>query len=394
MGWRLSLRTPARLLLLLSATSLTYFSKVALSQCDANGNILQYPWAIACLHTVGLSLCTLPAIFRYFMAAMRAGRAVIATSDLELTDPLDPTRFATAFDYTRIALFGTLRCISCVLCLAGLQYLQLSHFLSLNSLLFTFVSVASFFRRKNFFRYHTVGALLGIIGSSLVCLSVVLSIFRDDHPLSCASISASPPPLLALPSLVFALSCVCLAQALLAMLYCLEETFLSRIKIETQLFMGVQGVFGCIFMCLCCIAVRATPSHLSTDTGRFTALFKLGHEDVVQGFSDLLHSLPLLVSSAVIVAASCLCVASCIITTQHATASCRLILELTKIIIIWAAGLYLSAHSFELKMWTLPRECWSSQSVVVALGLMIAAVGQAVYHRCDLPAVLPRAHTS
>lgn len=382
MGWRLSLRTPARLMLILSASSLTYFSKVALSQCDSHGSILQYPWTIAGLHAIGLSLCTLPEFYRYVLSAMRAGRAVIGSSDLERSDPLDPTRYATALDYTRVALFGVLRCIICVLCMASLQYLQISHFLCLNSLLFSFVSVASFFRRKNFFRYHTVGAILGILGSALICLSVVLNITREDHPLPCSAPSGLPPPLLGTSPLLFGVACVCLAQALLAMLYCLEETFLSRVKIETQFFMGLQGIFGCFFICICWMVLRSTPAYLSKDPGPLAALFKLGHEDIAQGFATFVQYLPLSVSIAAIVAASCLSVVACVITTQHATATCRLALELTKTLILWGLGIYFNVHSIELKHWTLPHESWSSQSVVVALGLLFAAIGQAVYHRC------------
>ena len=79
MGWRLSLRTPARIMLLVSAAALTFFSKVALTQCDSHGTVIHLPWTIACLQTLGLGLCALPGVLRYAAAAMRAGRAVIAS---------------------------------------------------------------------------------------------------------------------------------------------------------------------------------------------------------------------------------------------------------------------------------------------------------------------------
>ena len=164
MAWRLSLRTPARLLLIISAASLTFFSKIALTRCDHNGAVIQYTWTVACFQCIGLSLCVLPGIVRYIAAAMRAGRAVIAFPDIERSDPLDATRNASSLDFMRVALFGILRCVVCVLCMSGLQYLHISHYLCLKSLLFVFVSVASHFIRKNFFRYHTVGAVLGATG--------------------------------------------------------------------------------------------------------------------------------------------------------------------------------------------------------------------------------------
>lgn len=76
MGWRVSLRTPARLMLLASASALTLFSKIALSQCDSLGVPIQYTWLVACFQTIGLSICVLPGVIRYIAAAMRAGRAV------------------------------------------------------------------------------------------------------------------------------------------------------------------------------------------------------------------------------------------------------------------------------------------------------------------------------
>jgi hypothetical protein len=179
--------------------------------------------------------------------------------------------------------------------------------------------------------------------------------------------------------------CVGLSQALLAVLYCLEETFLSRVKIETQFFMGLQGVFGCIFLALCCVALRLSPASLSKGSGGMTAVYQLGHEDVLQGFYDFVHSTPLLVCFIVIVAASCLSVVSCVVTTQHASAACRLVLELSKIVVLWALGVYLNARSAQYLNWTLPAESFSSQSVVVALGLLISAIGQAVYHRRVAP---------
>jgi hypothetical protein len=164
--------------------------------------------------------------------------------------------------------------------------------------------------------------------------------------------------------------------------YCLEETFLSRVKIETQFFMGLQGVFGCVFMCICCLVLLHTPANSSSDSGDLAALFKLSHEDVVHALSTFVHSLPHLICSIVIVTMSCLSVVSCIITTQHATASCRLILELSKIVLLWAAGVYFATHAEQDSSWALPSEIWCPQSVAVALGLLLAAIGQAVYHRC------------
>jgi hypothetical protein len=383
MGWRLSLRNPARLLLLLSASALTFFSKVALIQCDARGAAIQYPWAIACLQTIGLSLCVLPGACRFVAAAMRAGRAVIASLDLERCDPLDPTRHPTPLDYSRVAMFGTLRFIAGGLRLASLQHLHISNYLCLESLLFVFVSVASRFRRKNFFRYHTVGAVLGILGAALVCLSVALNVAYVEQPIPCSSPSDPSHPAATMP-LVFGMACVALSQLLLAFLYCLEETFLSRVKIETQFFMGLQGVFGCFFMCLCCFVLLHTPADFSSDSSDLAALFKLGHEDVLQGFSSFVHSAPHLVCCITIISMSFLSVVSCIITTQHATATCRLVLELTKIVLLWAVGVYLATRSDLYSNWVLPSEIWRPQSVAVALGLLLAAIGQAVYHRCVL----------
>jgi len=389
MGWRLSLRTPARIMLLVSAAALTFFSKVALTQCDSHGYVMHLPWTIACLQTLGLGLCALPGVLRYAAAAMRAGRAVIASLGEEDSDPLDPTRYANALDYVRVALFGGIRCVACVLGMAGLQYLHISQYLCLKSLLFVFVSVASHFRRKNFFRYHVVGAILGTLGAALVCTSVALYIARVDQPLPCSAPSDPSPQFLGAMPIVIAAACVGVSQMLLAALYCLEETFLSRVKIETQFFMGLQGIFGAFFLCLCCIAVFNTPAHLSQDDSNLSALFRLSHEDVLQGFSLVVHSLPLAVSFGVIVAASCMSVVFCIITTQHATPSCRIVLELTRILLLWAFGVYLNSSSVAHKDWTLPAEAWSPQSVVLTLGLLVAAIAQAVYHRCGVFTRIP-----
>ena len=224
MGWRLSLRTPARLLLLLSASALTFFSKVALTQCDPRGASMQYPWSIACLHTIGLSLCVLPGAVRFVAAAMRTGRAVIASLDLERCDPLDPTRYPTPLDYSRVAMFGTLRCVAVLFRLASLQYLHISHYLCLESLLFVFVSVASRFRRKNFFRYHTVGAVLGLFGAALVCVSVVLNVAHADQPPPCSSPSGPSRTTFTAMPLAFSMACVALSQLLFAILYVIHRS--------------------------------------------------------------------------------------------------------------------------------------------------------------------------
>ena len=386
MGWRLSLRTPARLMLVLSASALTFFSKVSLTQCDSHGIMMQLPWTVALLQTLGLGLCVLPGVFRYAAAAMRAGRAVIASSGVssghEESDPLDQSRYAAALDYARVALFGCIRGVACVLSMAGLQYLHISQYLCLKSLLFVFVSIASHFRRKNFFRYHVVGAIVGTAGSALVCTSVALYIVRVDQPLPCAAPSDPSPHILGAMPLVFGAAYVGISQIFLAALSCLEETFLSRVNIDTQLFMGLQGIFGAFFISLCCIAVIYTPALLSQDTSSISALLRLGHEDVLQGLSSIVHSTPLAVSFSVIVATSCLSVVFCIITTQHATPSWRLVLELAKILLLWAFGVYLNASSAAHRDWTLPSEAWLPQSVVLTLGLLLAAIAQAIYHRC------------
>jgi hypothetical protein len=307
---------------------------------------------------------------------------VIAFPDMDLSDPLDATRRATAFDFVRVAVFGILRCIVCVLSVAGLQYLRISHYVCLKTLLFVFVSIANYFRRKTFLRYHTAGSMLGALGSALVCVSVALFIVHVDQPYPCASPHEPSPQNIGVMPLAFAMVCVGVSQALLAILYCLEETFLSRVKIETQFFMGLQGVFGCVFMCLCCVAVRSSPAFLSHDGSNLSALLKLGHEDVVKGFHDVALSTPLCICCIIIAASSCIAAVSCIITTQHATPSCRLAIELAKIIVVWALGVYSSTRSAEHLNWMLPAEAWSSQCVVVAIGLLISAIGQGVYHRC------------
>jgi hypothetical protein len=311
---------------------------------------------------------------------MRAGSAVVPSPDFEGSDPLDPTRYAANLDYARVALFGIIRCIVCFLSAAGLQYLHISQFLCLKSFLFVFVSVAGRFRRKNFFRYHTAGAIIGALGSALTCLSVSLIIVRDDQRPPCSAAGFHAASLQSEPML-FGMVCVVVSQGLLAVLYCCEETFLSRVKIETQFFMGLQGIFGCIFLCFCCAVVRLTPSYLSRETGNLAPLYRLAHEDVIEGFHQLFHSTCLAVCLFTIVAMSCVSVVTCIITTQHATASCRLVLELSKTLVLWSLGVYYNSRSTVFGSCTLPSESWQPQFVVVALGLLIAALGQAVYHR-------------
>jgi formate hydrogenlyase subunit 3/multisubunit Na+/H+ antiporter MnhD subunit len=116
-------------------------------------------------------------------------------------------------------MFGTLRCVAVLFRLASLQYLHISHYLCLESLLFVFVSVASRFRRKNFFRYHTVGAVLGLFGAALVCVSVVLNVTHADQPPPCSSPSGPSRTTFTAMPLAFSMACVALSQLLFAILY-------------------------------------------------------------------------------------------------------------------------------------------------------------------------------
>jgi drug/metabolite transporter (DMT)-like permease len=249
--------------------------------------------------------------------------------------------------------------VAMILMLIGMLFLPASIWQMLRGANIIFAAILTIvILRRKLRAYHWVGVSLALVGI-LIVSAAALSAGGSDSGDSDSSKSGN--------DVAIGVGIVIFAQVIQATQIILEEELLNDLGMEPMLVVGVEGLWGLLFMCVIMPILMFLPG---SDNGHV--------EDSVDTYRFLMNSS----SAQAVVVAYMVSVAtynvSGMMVTQSLTGVMRVMLEATRTLTIWIFNLFWH-YSVDSK--SKFGEEWTNWSYLQAAGFLVLIIGQATYGR-------------
>ncbi|OQR95952.1 Drug/Metabolite Transporter (DMT) Superfamily [Thraustotheca clavata] len=220
------------------------------------------------------------------------------------------------------------------------------------------------FMGKRLFAYHYTSILLVIIAVGMVAMAGVWQSQMLDP-------SAIDPEKQA--NQVLGLSFIFIAQFLCAIQIVIEEYFLTKRHVSPMLLVGIEGLWGLVFMIFLIPILQWTPRGTS-------GLSKIWHEDFTDALIKISNSWPLFWSVVAYVITIGVFNLAASFVTKYLNSVVRSILDTMRTMGVWLLSLFV----FYIIKWTGPNspgEPWSVWSWLELAGFAVMVLGTLTYKK-------------